>query len=328
MSISDCRLIDAATACYSIAGGSIPSDNKYLPNIGYVGGAPQHVLERGTDKINAATLGMTTDNWLVLAFRGTLPPKLTFSCESWKAIIADWEQDFEAGPAPWVVAGQPYGHVEQGFALAMMDLWMNGLETAVATYLATPPPGLQGVSICGHSKGAAMTLLGASIIRGLYPSIPIQVRGFATPMTCDNDFKTAYTAAGLADVTLRWQNELDAVPYLPWWPALKAMAEIEQDKLGETRMFDTAAWPGGDPSIHNAYVDIGAMNYIDHDSFGDCSTETGDKAVTDAWDALSAKLEEVKKDPLLIFQVLKAQSSADWYQPCICAGRCANYPPS
>ena len=320
MSITDCRLIDAATACYAIKDGAIPPDNPYLPNIGFVGGKPQYVFEHGTDKINAAILGMTTDNWLVLAFRGTLPPKLDASCEAWKAIIADWEQDFEMGPWPWVVNGQPYGHVEKGFATAMMDLWMDGLSNAVAASLASPPAGFQGVAICGHSKGAAMTLLGASLIRGLYPGVPIQVRGFATPMTCDNEFKTAYTNAGLTDVTLRWQNECDAVPYLPYWPALKAMAAVEQDKLGKTEMFVEANWPGGDPSIHNAYVDIGAMKYIRHDLLGQCAVETGVQAETDAWAAVKTAL-----DGFEIFKILKAHSSADWYQPCICKGSCADY---
>jgi hypothetical protein len=96
----DCRMINASILAYEFTetGPIDPS----LPSYDKVGFdtstlAPQGII-RGLEKINAAFVGRTTDNSLVVALRGTIPPG-DGDPGRW---ILDWLNDFRIGQVPLV----------------------------------------------------------------------------------------------------------------------------------------------------------------------------------------------------------------------------------
>lgn len=303
MATLECRLIHASVACYAIHNGKLDPANPDLQALGLQSGTTPTVFINGPDHINAGFVAETWDNWVVLAIRGTLPP---FTGDFW-AWVRDWLQDFEAGPTDWIVNGRHFGRVETGFATALYSIWPQVMAALGRIDFSRK----QGILITGHSKGAAMTFLAASLLKSQMPHVLVENCCFAAPLTCDAHFRDNYNALGLRPFSVRYQNEYDLVPYLPWWPSLALLAHAEQRDKGSTQQLASANWP---VAGNNLYVPMGILRYIGPS----CAIEYGDKAERDAWDAMKYALEHLE------FSKIAAAHSADGrYLHCVCqAGAC------
>src|SRR5580692_691802 len=140
----------------------------------------------GDEQIDAGLVG-ETDDGIVIAFRGTLPP----SSPNQGQMILDWADDLDAVFVP----GAPglAGNVHQGFLTALDALWkgMGGAFTPLTQAKPTTP-----VYVTGHSKGGAMTYLAALRLRNTLPQMtPIYVATFAAARAGDQGFADAFNAA-------------------------------------------------------------------------------------------------------------------------------------
>lgn len=296
----ECRLINACIAAYSIQNGKIDPSAPGYGKIGLAPGAVPVCFSDGFMDINAGFVAETADNWVFLAFRGTLPP---FRGDFW-AWIDDWLQDFDFGPVPWTVNNQSFGLVEGGFAQAVLALWPLVLKALAPIDLKTK----NGVFITGHSKGAAMTFLAASLLKAANPTLLIRDCCFAAPLTADRTFRTNYNALGLGPLTIRYQNEDDIVPFLPWVPALDLLAAAERlDPLRLTRLVSAHVRAR---SIANDYVVPGTLRFITKT----CEIEFGDKGEHDAFEAIVMALLELK-----LREIAEAHSATGRYLTCVCA---------
>lgn len=297
----DCRLAYASELAYSIAhdgsGFSIDPSTPHYGEVGFATGTAPACFAQGVDLINAGYVAETEDGWVLVVFRGTLPP----TDQSFWPWVEDWLQDFEIGPVPWTVAGRPYGQVEGGFARAVHGLWYDVTRALGAIDLSRK----RGIWVTGHSKGAALTPLAASLLRAQFPSVYLRATGFAMPLACDRSFRDAYDAAGLGAVTVRYQNEYDLVPFLPWVPtfALLATAERLDREPGVNLSVTPEAWPTND------YVELGLLEYITTS----CQIESGPGAWYAAFRALEQALYRLE-----FLTVMEAHSLTGRYTTCVC----------
>jgi Lipase (class 3) len=74
------------------------------------------------------------------------------------------------GPVPWVVDNKPFGQVEGGFVTAMLALWPLARQALAPIDLKSK----KGIIVSGHSKGAAMSFLAASLLKSAHPTILVQ----------------------------------------------------------------------------------------------------------------------------------------------------------
>ena len=216
----ECRLLDASIICYSIQNQALSPSTPGYAQVGFAPGTGPTVFVDGVEGINAGFVGETADGWVIVAYRGTLPP---FSGDLW-AWVEDWLNDFRAGPMDWTVGNSVIGQVETGFGSAVLNTWG-------AVQAALNPIDLsrkKGILVTGHSKGAGMTFPAATLLKNLYPHLLVQVCCFAAPLTCDRTFAASYDAMGLSVFTARYQSQYDIVPFLPYEPHFALLASAEQ----------------------------------------------------------------------------------------------------
>jgi len=297
----ECRLINACVASYAIKDGKLSPSAPGYAQIGIKPGTVPTVFTDGIEHINAGYVAQTYDDWVFLVFRGTLPP---FKGDFW-AWITDWLNDFRIGPTTWTVGGKPFGQVETGFASAVLDLWPMVLAALKPIDLQTK----KGIIVTGHSKGAAMTFLASSLLKGqYYKNLLIENCCYAAPLTCDTTFRNNYNALGIRPFTVRYQNEYDIVPFLPYVPALDALATAERLSRPEHANL-TINDAIRARQLKNDYVPVGIVRYI---TTG-CAIEYGERAEKDAWDALL--------DALLHFrfsEIVEAHAAVGRYSTCVC----------
>lgn len=187
----------------------------------------------GPDLIHAAVIGLTVDGYAIVALRGTIAPNMTGN--DFRGWIADWANDADAKPVKWTPYGKDWGQIATGFGKGAILLW-PWIEKTLGALIDRAP---KGIIICGHSKGAAMTFLVASLVATLWPKRAgdIQVHAFAAPVTGDAGFLAAYQAVGLAPNTYRYQVEYDLVPFLPIWNGADVWQAITFSKMS-----DEIAW--------------------------------------------------------------------------------------
>ncbi len=276
----DYRLINACIAAYHIDdNGNL---DPHAPGYGQIGlkGPPQGFVAGELD-IDACFVGETTDNYVILAFRGTRPPTQGGNPLDW---ILDWLQDFELGPTPWLVNGKSYGQVEGGFAAAMLALWPRVKLALDKIDLKSKA----GFWITGHSKGGSLTALAATLVAAAYPGIAPQIVAFAPAMACDEDFQTLYENQGLDDATLRYQNECDIVPYMP--VVFTAKSAIQNAQIIAGVLARAKGTTLAKISLLE-YEPLGSLDYIDFDeSTGKYSIVTGWKGEIDGIAAIASAL--------------------------------------
>ncbi|HJZ82569.1 MAG TPA: lipase family protein [Pyrinomonadaceae bacterium] len=297
----ECRLINASIAAYHIKNNQIDPSAPGYAQIGIKQGTTPVCFTRGIDQIDAGYVVETQDNWVFLVFRGTLPP---FEGDFFRWVL-DWMNDFRLGPTTWMVNGKSFGQAETGFASAVLDLWPQALDALTQINL----PAMNGIIVAGHSKGAALSFLAASLLKGQYfPNLLVEVSGFAAPLVTDRTFRDNYNRLGLRSFSVRYQNEYDAVPFLPYLPTwdLLSTAERLSSGSGENVLIkDTFR----QQAIENDYVPLGMLRYITTN----CDLEYGEQGETDAWKAL--------EHALLFFEftrIVDAHSAAGRYLTCVC----------
>lgn len=131
--------------------------------------------------------------------------------------------------------------------------------------------------------------------------------GFAPPLVTDRAFRDSYGALGLRPFTVRYQNEYDIVPFLPYWPALDVLAASERRSRG-TNLTIT---PGvREQAIGNDYVPLGILRYITTA----CGIQYGEKAESDALRAITDALLHLR-----FAQIADAHSARGRYLTCVCS---------
>ena len=223
--------------------------------------APPTCFLGGERDINAGFLGETSDNYVVLAFRGTLGGNDTSDS---LAICLDWAQDRLYGLQPFTAMdGLVYGQTCEGFTAALTSIWSD-VETALAKMSWV---GKRGIWITGHSKGGAMAGVAATRVQHLYPqaSHPTKVVTFGAPMVADGLFKVNYARSGLQANTVRYQNQHDPVPMAP----SQKTPGMQNILPGCTAVYDEVAAVEG-------CEHLGELRYITRDLFGNYEIKVGD----------------------------------------------------
>lgn len=195
-----CRLLCASNCAYAVSGaGSVPKKQPFYDAAGFTD-TPVGIAA-GTEKINACMVG-TTEDGVVVAFRGTLPP----GTPDRAGTILDWFNDLRAELIP--VKGVA-GLVHEGFWTAMDSLWPDVLAE-VGKRLQSSAAGTR-VYITGHSKGGAMANLAAMRLLNAQ-SVDSTVYTFAAAHPANEAFAADYD--GKIDST-RYEYADDIVPHLP-----------------------------------------------------------------------------------------------------------------
>jgi hypothetical protein len=296
----ECRLSNASVAAYSIKDDTIDPPPGGWDKIG-VKPETITVFTGGNDQIDAGYVAETVDGWVFLVFRGTLPP---FKGDFW-SWIDDWLNDLQIEPMTWAVDGKPFGQAEAGFASAVLDL----RRKIVAILKAVDLGSKKGIIVTGHSKGAAASFLAASLLKGQYfKNVLVQVCCFAAPLVTDKTFRDNYDALGLRPVSVRYQNEYDVVPFLPYWPFLDLLAAGERLDRDRTNVVITEA--ERQRAIENDYVSLGILRFITTK----CEIEYGEKAESDAWTDF--------KDAFFgrrFLEIVEAHDAQGRYLTCVCS---------
>ena len=199
----DGRLVCASKYAYAIATtGPVPS---LAP---YDGGAALTSVTgfaTGSSRIDAALVGTSATDGVVLAFRGTLPP----GSQDHKQTLKDWLNDLEV--ALVVGAGLP-GRVHHGFLGTLDALWTD-VSAEVARQLAASP--VKRLAITGHSKGGAVAHLAAArfAVSGIVHGTDITVRSYEGAHAGDQAFADSY--GRLVPDVVRYEHADDLVPHVP-----------------------------------------------------------------------------------------------------------------
>jgi|SRR5215211_465324 len=297
----ECRLINASIAAYYIKDHTIDPSAPGYEKIGLKPGTVPAVFTGGSDHIDAGYVAETADGWVFLVFRGTLPP---FQGDFWRW-IDDWLHDLLVEPANWVVDGKLFGQVEAGFASAVVDLWPQVRNALKTVDLQSK----KGIVVTGHSKGAAASFLAASLLKGQdFKNLLVEVCCFAAPLVTDSTFRYNYDVLfKLRQLTVRYQNEYDVIPFLPYWPVLDILAASERLSRGTNLVIRADK---RETAIENDYVPLGVLRFITKK----CGIEYGDKGESDAVAAV--------KDALLnlrFSEIVEAHGAQGRYLTCVCS---------
>ncbi|RYG09619.1 MAG: hypothetical protein EON92_14320 [Burkholderiales bacterium] len=198
--------------------------------------------------------------------------------------------------------GKVIGRVEAGFGNAVLNTWPTVQAALGRMNLA----GKKGILVTGHSKGGGMTFPACTLLKNLLPGMLVENCSYAAPLTCDRTFGAAYDAMGLKAFTVRYQNQFDIVPFLPYYPHFAMLASAERLFTGGVNNTITA---GKWPALENDYAPLGALRYL-----GDgCQVEFGDQGETDATNALWHALDRFE-----FSKIADAHAASGRYHDCIC----------
>jgi hypothetical protein len=209
----ECRSLCASAAAYGInpIGKFIPPD-PYYNAVGFL--APPIAFVAGEDDIDACLVG-TTDQGVVLAFRGTIPPEIHD-----QQSLLDWISDLTDEPI--AVSGIP-GKVHEGFWQGLSALWepmVKEIQQQMCANGQTLP-----LYITGHSKGGALSSLAALRLKLQAGIIPTAVYTYAAPHPGDVTFANQYQLEIPNHVRYEYGN--DIVPHLvPDSMFIDAIAQI------------------------------------------------------------------------------------------------------
>lgn len=153
---------------------------------------------------------------IVVAVRGTQPPRITSNISNALNVASDWLND---GAILGLQSDDFEGFVHQGFASAAFalartirrDLGIVDLVKARAAAAGGPVR----IIVTGHSKGGPVAQLLALFLRRepTLADADIEVVTFAAARPGDGTFKTLFEGAGIG--CLRYETCYDIVPLLP-----------------------------------------------------------------------------------------------------------------
>ena len=201
----DGRLLCASKFSYAIlTTGQVPALSPYDEGAGPLPGVTGFAT--GSSRIDAALVGTSRNDGVVLAFRGTLPPG---GSRDPKQVLKDWLNDVEIA---LVVGNQLPGRVHHGFLGAVDALWTE-MSAEVARQLVAST--VKRLCITGHSKGGAVAHLAAArfAVSGIVHGSDIVVRTFEGAHPGDQAFADSY--ARLVPDVIRYEYADDLVPHLP-----------------------------------------------------------------------------------------------------------------
>lgn len=309
------RLLCAANLAYGVTdatatSGSLTARPPVLPDTATLealgsrlGWQPDtlHALQSASrDGIDAYLYGETAEA-VILAFRGTLPWRLTGRLSQ---ILNDWLNNTRS---QWV-AGHPLGlpgQVHAGYAESLENLWqapggIAGLLERIAQAVAAG----RRFWVTGHSKGGALATLAAMKLAGagVRALEPAGLCTFGAPQTGNHAFATAFDQS-FSGQAWRFEYQDDIVPHLPpsasLWLALKAMLDRRIGPAGEWGWSSFTA-DTLDQLQESAYATVGQLHFIDWDG----QLRIGDTAELRAerWRrlglALTTALPELNRDHL------------------------------
>src|SRR5712692_2678247 len=191
------RLLCASVTAYSVQHDSTiakcpPYDQAVSFTQGPVGFAS------GNDKINACLVGTNADG-VIVAFRGTLPPRNP----DHRQTLLDWINDFHA---ELITADNLPGKVHEGFWRSLQSLWLQLVPEVKKQMIGGKP-----LYITGHSKGGGMANLAAMQL-AVQDRINATVCTFAGPHPGNEAFAAAYNQA---IASTRYEYADDMVPHVP-----------------------------------------------------------------------------------------------------------------
>lgn len=193
------RSLCASIAAYGIdPTGTFTPSNPYYSAIGYL--APPVTFVAGDDDIDACLVG-TTDQGVVLAFRGTIPPNIHD-----QQSVLDWMGDLTDNPI--VAPGIP-GKVHAGFWQGLSALW-EPMVKEIKQQMTAGGKSLP-LYITGHSKGGALSSLAALRLKLEAGIAPIAVYTFASPHPGDTTFANQYR--WVIPNHIRYEYGNDIVPH-------------------------------------------------------------------------------------------------------------------
>jgi Lipase (class 3) len=195
-----CRSLCASVASYGInpTGKFVPPE-PYYSSIGFL--QPPVALVAGEEDIDACLVG-TTDEGVVLAFRGTIPPDIHN-----QQSMLDWLSDLTDEPIS--ASGIP-GKVHQGFWQGLSALWgplVQEIKQQMQVGGKTLP-----LYVTGHSKGGAMSSLAAIRLKLEEGIVPTAVYTYAAPHPGDVTFADQYQLEIPNHIRYEFGN--DIVPHI------------------------------------------------------------------------------------------------------------------
>ncbi|PSB20985.1 lipase family protein [Phormidesmis priestleyi ULC007] len=211
----ECRSLCASVAAYSIdpTGKFIPQE-PYYSAVGFL--TPPIAFAAGEDDIDACLVG-TTDQGVVLAFRGTIPPDIHD-----QQSMLDWISDLTDNPI--AAPGIP-GKVHEGFWQGLSSLW----EPMVKEIKQQMNAGGKSLPlyITGHSKGGAMSSLAALRLKIEEDINPAAVYTYAAAHPGDTTFANQYQLEIPNHIRYEYGN--DIVPHIvPDAAFIDAIAHIPE----------------------------------------------------------------------------------------------------
>ncbi len=196
----ECRSLCASIAAYGINPmGKLIASEPYYSAIGFL--APPVAFAAGEDDIDACLVG-TTDQGVILAFRGTIPPNI-HNQES----MLDWISDLTDEPTS--TPGIP-GKVHDGFWQGLSALWepmVKEIKLQMNADGKTLP-----LYITGHSKGGAMSSLAAMRLKLQEGIMPTAIYTYAAPHPGDETFANQYQLEISNHIRYEYGN--DIVPHI------------------------------------------------------------------------------------------------------------------
>lgn len=212
-----------------------------------------------------------TDTDAVLAFRGTLPLRLTTEPRRIVQTLADWINNANAS----LIDGRPFslpGQIHAGFAASLQRLWQpDGGIPAVLPRMRKAIARSKRLFITGHSKGGALATLAALRLASSRDAgvNPAAVVTFAAPRVGDAEFRAAFDRTLMRRVW-RYEYRDDIVPLLPpseafWQAVLTRLTTAdgpgpEEGSPPHLPEHPPSAYPLG------AYVSVGQLRFIDWDN--------------------------------------------------------------
>lgn len=223
-----CRLIRASHLAYAIREKEeqlvdpLPTPGE-LEAIGYVRSDLAIRQPAGREYTDAFLFGRTLDNAYILAFRGTLAPRLPGDDDFFQVLL-DWLED---GNIALCTGAEVAGSVHRGFLDSLDHLWPD-LEKLLTPAVQAEVRSGTPFYVTGHSKGGAVAQLAAYRLarQGV---LPAAVHTFAAPRPGNAAFAAAFDAT--FPTALRFEYRDDMVPHLPaatgaWVSVLQGLRAI------------------------------------------------------------------------------------------------------
>lgn len=193
-----------------------------------------------------------SDKQAIIAFRGTQPDEVT-----------DLATDLRADTVPWPEAG---GRVHRGFAMSL-----RSVLPGVMAWLENECSARASLLICGHSLGAALATLTASVLR------EFSLVTLGSPRVGDEEFASTLRGADVTRVVDCCDIVTQLPPETPWYTHVGskmyvdrngaiAVGPLPQDVLEDQARARSEyilehAWKAGSVAVRDL-ADHAPVNYI------------------------------------------------------------------